>query len=132
MRRCHLLRLRTPRVLLSSNDVQGRSLIAVARFLLLAVASVLLYYGLGMLLLVPGDPGGPYWARNRVVYGVIPLFAGLLALAVSSWAATRYNPQADAVRAISRNLLYGVIGIVLVFVSLIFNDLYVHLPIRIP
>jgi len=132
MRRCHLLRLRTPRVLLSSNDVQRRSLIAVARFLLLAVASVLLYYGLGMLLLVPGDPGGPYWVRNRVVYGVIPLFAGLLALAVSSWAATHYKPQTDPVRAISRNLLYGVIGIVLVFVSLIFNDLYVHLPIRIP
>lgn len=127
-----MLRLRTPRVLLSSNDVQRRSLIAVARFLLLAVASVLLYYGLGMLLLVPGDPGGPYWVRNRVVYGVIPLFAGLLALAVSSWAATRYNPQTDPVRAISRNLLYGGIGIVLVFVSLIFNDLYVHLPIRIP
>jgi hypothetical protein len=127
-----LLRLRTPRVLLSSNDVQRRSLIAVARFLLLAVASVLLYYGLGMLLLVPGDPGGPYWVRNRVVYGVIPLFAGLLALAVSSWAATHYKPQTDPVRAISRNLLYGVIGIVLVFVSLIFNDLYVHLPIRIP
>ena len=85
-----------------------------------------------MLLLVPGDPGGPYWVRNRVVYGVVPLFAGLLALAVSSWTATRYNPQADPVHTISRNLLYGVIGIVLVFVSLIFNDLYVHFPIRIP
>jgi hypothetical protein len=85
-----------------------------------------------MLLLVPGDPGGPYWVRNRVVYGAIPLFAGLLALAVSSWTATRYNPQADPAHMISRNLLYGVIGIVLVFVSLIFNDLYVHFPIRIP
>ena len=85
-----------------------------------------------MLLLVPGSPGGPYWARNRVVYGVIPLSAGLLALAGSSWTAARYNPQADYVLAIQRNLLYGVIGIILVFVSLIFNDLYIHVPIRIP
>ena len=126
------MRIRASRVLLSSDDVQRRSLIAVARFILLVVASVLLYYGLAMLLLVPGDPGGPYWARNRVVYGAIPLFTGLLALAVSSWTAARYNPQADPVHAIKRNLLYGVIGIVLVFVSLIFNDLYVHFPIRIP
>src|SRR5579872_817887 len=105
---------------------------AVARFMLLAVASVLLYYGLGIFLLVPGAPGRPDWARNRVVYGAIPLFAGLLALAVSSWTAARYNLQADPVQAIKRNLLYGAIGIVLVFVCLIFNDLYVHFPIRIP
>ena len=52
-----------------------------------------------MLLLVPGDPGGPYWARNRVVYCAIPLVAGLLALAVSSWTAARYDPQADPVHA---------------------------------
>jgi|SRR5689334_6896150 hypothetical protein len=100
--------------------------------MLLAVASVLLYFGIGMLLLVPGDPGGPYWARNRVVYGAVPLFAGLLALAISSWTAARYSPHADPVHAIKRNLLYGVIGIVLVFVSLILNDLYIHFPIRIP
>jgi len=74
--RFHFLCVRATRVLLSSNDVQRRSLIAVVRFILLAVASVLLYYGLAMLLLVPGDPGGPYWARNRIVYGAIPLFAG--------------------------------------------------------
>jgi len=61
-----------------------------------------------------------------------PPLRRLLALAVSSWTATRYNPQADPVHAINRNLLYGVIGIVMVFVSLIFNDLYVHFPIRIP
>ena len=100
--------------------------------MLLAVASVLLYFGLGMLLLVPGDPGGPYWARNRVVYGVVPLFAGLTALAISSWTAGRYNPHANRVHAVKQNLLYVAIGIVLVFVSLVLNDLYIHIPIRVP
>lgn len=85
-----------------------------------------------MLLLVPGVPGGPYWARNRVIYGAIPLFTRLLALAASSWTATRCSPRADPVHAIKRNLLYGVIGIVLVFMSLILNDLYIHFPISIP
>jgi hypothetical protein len=109
-----------------------RPLIAVARFMLLGVASVLLYFGLGMLVLVPGDPGGPYWARNRVVYGAVPFFAGLLALAISSWAAVRFYPHADPAEAIKRSLLYSVVGIVLVLVSVIFNDLYIHFPLRIP
>jgi len=82
-----------------------------------------------LFLVIQVDPIGN---GTRVVYGFIPFCAGLLALAISSWTAARYNSQADPVNAIKRNLLYGVIGIVLVFVSLIFNDLYIHFPVRIP
>jgi len=83
-----------------------------------------------MLLLVPGDPGGPYWVKERVFYGVIPLLAGLLSLAISIWIATLYSTQADPVGAIMRNTLYAAVGVFLVLASLIVNDLYVHVPIH--
>jgi hypothetical protein len=98
---------------------------------LLAIASTLLYFALGMLFLVPGDPGGTYWETARVVYGVAPLLFGLLALAVSTWVATVYNNHGDLVDAIKRNMLYATVGIVLVFAALSVNDLYVHFPIHI-
>jgi hypothetical protein len=55
-------------VLLSSDEVTRRPLVVASR--LLAIASVLLYFGLGVLFLVPGYRGEPYWARARIVYGV--------------------------------------------------------------
>lgn len=103
-----------------------------SRFVLLAIASVLLYFGLGMLLLVPGDPGGPYWAKQRVVYGVVPFVSGLVVLAISTWTATLDGGHADPVEAIKRSALYAVAGVVLVFVCLAVNDSCVHVKIRIP
>ena len=55
------------------------------------------------------------------------LFAGLLTLMASTWIAARYTHKPDPVLSIKHNLLYGVIGIVLMFVSLTLNDLYFHL-----
>ena len=107
------------------------SILRAARFALLAMSSIALYFGLGMLLLVPGDPGGPYWVKERVVYGLLPLSTGALLLAFSSWLAILYCPRVDPVALIKRNLLYAAIGIVLVFVLLVINDSYFHLPLHI-
>ena len=98
----------------------------IARFAILGAACVLLYYGLGMLLLVPGDPGGPYWLKERVVYGLLPVFAGALVFALSTWLAIRLYPQADSPAVIKRNFIYAAIGIALVFALLILNDVYFH------
>lgn len=109
-----------------------RPLILACGFILLAVASVLLYYGLAMLLLVPGVPGGPYGERARVVYGVVPLVSGLLALAVSTWTAILSRPSTKPADAIKRSIVYAAVGVVLVFAALAANDLYIHVPIHIP
>ena len=105
------------------------SILRAARFALLTVASITLYYGLGMLLLVPGDPGGPYWVRERVIYGVLPLSAGALSLAAASCVTILCYPGLDPVSLIKRNLLYAVVGIVLVFALLIINDSFFHVPL---
>jgi hypothetical protein len=54
----------------------------LAGALLFVAASVALYFGNGMLLLMPGDPyhREPYFDRTRVIYGVLPF---LLSVALS-------------------------------------------------
>lgn len=105
-----------------------RLIVSAARLALLFVASALLYYGLGMLLLVPGDPGGPYWVKERVIYGLLPIAGGILSLSGSSWIAIHSQPKIDPASIIKRELLHTAAGIVLVFALLIFNDIYLHIP----
>jgi hypothetical protein len=81
---------------------------------------------------VPSDPGGPYWAKERVVYGAVPFVSGLAALAISTWIATLDGGHAGPGEAIKRSVFYAVIGVVLVFVCLAINDSCVHVQIRIP
>jgi hypothetical protein len=65
----------------------------LATAVLFVAASFALYYGSGMLLLVPGDPfhREPYLDRNRVIYGLFPFLLSLaLSIAVGFlWARTR-------------------------------------------
>jgi hypothetical protein len=49
----------------------------LVRVLLLVFASVMLYYGLSMLLLVPHAPGESYWAAERFRYGFAAAASGL-------------------------------------------------------
>ncbi|MGD0135093.1 MAG: hypothetical protein ABSE57_23855 [Bryobacteraceae bacterium] len=107
-----------------------RPLLVASRFVSLVVASILLYYGLGILFLVPGNTGGPYWAKERVVYGIVPLSLGLLSIGTSAWSATRYRYQSNLGDAITQTLLYAAVGIVAVFATLVVNDRYIHLPIH--
>jgi hypothetical protein len=50
-------------------------------------ACVSLYFGSGMLLLVPGYPGESYFAKERFIYGVLPalLSIGLLMVTAAIW-----------------------------------------------
>ncbi len=49
------------------------------------VACLFLYYGATMLLMVPGYPGEEYFAKDRIVYGVIPAAVGSALVLLSSW-----------------------------------------------
>jgi hypothetical protein len=77
---------------------------------------------------VPSDPGGPYWALQRVVYGAVPFVSGLVALAISTWIATLDGSHAGPGEAIKRSAYYAVTW----FLCLAVNDSCVHAQIRIP
>jgi hypothetical protein len=113
---------------LTSEDVTANLPRIAFHVFLLAVASVLLYFGLGMLLLVPGDPGGPYWVRERIVYGLLPFFSSLIFIAFSTWLAAR-RERADLFSCVKWNLICAGVGAVVVFVLLILNDAYFHVPL---
>lgn len=68
-----------------------------AAILLFAAACVLLYFGSGILLLVPGVPGGPYWVRERVQYGLLPTGSGVGLLGLAAWMSIRPSPTAGRV-----------------------------------
>jgi hypothetical protein len=81
-----------------------------------------------MLLLVPGDPGGAYWVRERVVFGLFPVFSSLILTAFSTWLAAR-RERADPINCAKWNFICAGVGAVLVFVLLTLNDAYLHVAI---
>jgi hypothetical protein len=92
------------------------------RTMLLASASILLYAGLGMLLLVPHAAGEPYWAKERFTYGVLPLFLGF-ALATVCGRTAVHRPQPDELmRSMQRYWLFAFCGVPAVFAFLCLND----------
>jgi hypothetical protein len=44
-----------------------------------------LWYGFAMSFLVPGAPGEPYFQKNRMLLGNVPLLASLLMLSAAGW-----------------------------------------------
>src|SRR5690242_5662585 len=55
----------------------------LASILSFAAACVLLYFGTGMLLVVPGYPGEGYFVAKRIIYGFLPsVCSGALLVAV--------------------------------------------------
>jgi hypothetical protein len=96
--------------------------------MLLAFASFLFYFGLGMLLLVPGAPGEPYWAKERLIYGVVPLCAGLTLATAGPWIALRTHGGDEFGRLVRHHLLYAFCGIPVVFGLFCLNDLWFHIP----
>lgn len=105
-----------------------KTLAIVTRFILISIASVLLYFGLGMLFLVPGVPREPYWQKPRVYYGLVPLLVGIAIVVFSSWAAIRFDRRLDFILSVMRGFVLVAIGVVLVFALLAVNDLYFHVP----
>jgi hypothetical protein len=73
-------------------------------------ACTLLYYGSGMLLLVPGDPGENYLKSVfswRFVPGVVPIVASAVLLAAVGWLWDRSRGSADPVTVIGKTFVYA-------------------------
>jgi hypothetical protein len=49
------------------------------------IACFLLYYGATMLLMVPGYPGEGYFAKGRVIYGLLPMVTSLVLILLCAW-----------------------------------------------
>jgi hypothetical protein len=70
----------------------------------------LLYYGSGMLLLVPGDVGESYLRSlfaGRLLYGVLPTLASAVLLVIVGWLWDRSKGSADPVIAIGRTFAWA-------------------------
>ena len=108
--------------------MQGRFVLTI-RLLLLASASIALYCGFGELLLVPHAPGEPYWAKERFLYGVIPLVLGFTIATIAGWVGVAKSPDGDFVSSVGRHYRFAVCGVPAVFLFLCLNDLVFHIPI---
>jgi hypothetical protein len=106
--------------------------ITVARFGMLGVGSIFLYYGAGFLLLVPGIPGEPYFVKERWVYGVLPLAVGTLIVIASALLAASQPPgrkipstipKLSGFRgALRQSFAYAGVGIVMVLLVVLGVD----------
>ncbi|MEO8662819.1 MAG: hypothetical protein ABI693_30445 [Bryobacteraceae bacterium] len=76
------------------HEQQGMQLKALSGGLFI-VAVPLLYYGVTMLLLVPGYPGEHYLSVGRLLYGGGPTLASIavIVLAAKTWSARRVHVQ---------------------------------------
>jgi hypothetical protein len=107
--------------------------IIIAKVGLLGAASVLLYYGAGFLLIVPGVPGEPYLVKERWLHGVLPLAAGVLAMGASTWLAlTEAESRTGFVGELKRSFRYAGIGSTVVFLVLCAFDIFREHPKQVP
>ncbi len=73
------------RLPVSADSHRYRTQFRLASILLFAAACVLLYFGTGMLLFVPGYPGEAYFVTKRVLYGLLPSICTLALLVAVGW-----------------------------------------------
>jgi hypothetical protein len=94
-----------------------------------ALGCFCLYYGTGMMLVVPGYPGEHYLSWGRVVYGIAPTVLSLGLLTLAGWFWSRAGGPATLGTYVQRAFL-GAVGLVMLFwVALI---MIAHLQGRIP
>jgi hypothetical protein len=100
--------------------MQSRLLLRVSGILTFVAGTVGLWYGFAMSFLVPGIPGEPYFQRDRVLLGNLPLLGSVIALAAAGWMFFRSvsEPKITLERAITYciggatglGFLYAIIG----------------------
>jgi hypothetical protein len=65
--------------------MRNRLLMRLSAILAFIVGTFGLWYGFAMSFLIPGVPGEPYFQRDRVLFGNVPLLVSLIALSVAGW-----------------------------------------------
>lgn len=87
--------------------------------LLFIGACVALYYGTGMLLVVPGFPGESYFALKRMLYGVLPTLLSAALLLASGWLWTRSGSGINLRKAVANSFSLAVGAVVLFWIGLL-------------
>jgi len=90
---------------------------------------VSLYFGTGMLLVVPGYPGERFLSWPRAVYGVAPTLLSAVLLALAGWLWSRSGGPATLSTYIKRAFQGAIGAVVLFWVGLV---VVAHLTGRIP
>jgi uncharacterized BrkB/YihY/UPF0761 family membrane protein len=88
----------------------------IAGVLAFLAGMVALYFGFLMTFLVPGTPGEGFFVKERVILGILPLLAALVALCLSGWLFFRSVPNPR--RHLSDVIAYcigGAIGAIFLF-----------------
>jgi hypothetical protein len=67
-----------------------------------------LWHGFAMSFLVPHLPGEPYFQRNRVLLGNIPLLAAVLALCSAGW--LFFRSASEPKITLGETIAYSVVG----------------------
>ena len=62
-----------------------------------------------MSFLVPGAPGEPYFQRDRVLLGNVPLVASLLSLSAAGW--LFFRSASDPKITLEKSITYCVMGV---------------------
>jgi uncharacterized BrkB/YihY/UPF0761 family membrane protein len=88
----------------------------VAGALAYLAGTMALYFGSAMTFLVPGTPREGFFVKERVIFGVLPLLAALVALCLAGWLFFRSVPNPR--RNLSDVIAYcigGAIGAIFLF-----------------
>jgi hypothetical protein len=81
--------------------------------ILFAGACIALYYGSGMLLIVPGYPGESYFAAKRMLYGILPTLLSAVLLVSAGWFWTRSGSTVSLRKAIANSFSWAVAAVLL-------------------
>lgn len=90
----------------------------LASILLFAAACVLLYFGTGMLLFVPGYPGEAYFVTKRVLYGFLPSVCSVAFLVAVGWLWSHSSNSEDHWKYVRRSFLCATAAVSLFWLGL--------------
>ena len=94
-----------------------------------ALGCVSLYFGTGVLLIVPGATGEPYFDRRMLAYGIAPTILSVMLLLLAGWLWSRAGGPAGIGTYIKRAFQGAVAAVVVFWLGLI---VVAHLQGRIP
>ncbi len=88
--------------------MRSRFLLRASGILAFVAGTVGLWFGFGMSFLVPGIPGEPYFQRQRVLYGNLPLLASALALCAAGW--LFFRSESERKITLDQAITYCILG----------------------
>jgi len=90
------------------------------------VACGLLYFGTGMLLLVPGFPGESYFTSGRMIYGAVPTMSSAALLVLAGWLWSRAVGDTEWSKFVGKAFSWAIAAVVVFWIGLIIISQFQH------